>query len=249
MTELATYPGLKDRPVLVTGGASGIGGETVRAFAAQGARVAFLDIDAQASAATAAATGAAHVVCDLRDIPAMQAAIATLAAETGPFRTLVNNAARDDRHSWQDVTPDFWDERIHTNLRHMYFAIQAVAPGMVQAGGGSIINMGSTSWWETCSDLSVYATAKSAVHGLTRAMARELGRDRIRVNAVVPGWVMTDRQKALWATPEALALRRAQQCLPDHIDPVHVANMILFLASDAGAMCTASNFFVDAGSV
>ena len=249
MIDHATYPGLEGKSVLVTGGASGIGGETVRAFAAQGARVAFLDMDAEASAAMAAETGAAHVVCDLRDIPAMQAAIATLAEQAGPFTALVNNAARDDRHDWADVTPAFWDDRINTNLRHMFFAIQAVAPGMITAGGGSIINMGSTSWWETCSDLSVYATAKAAVHGLTRAMARELGRDMIRVNTVIPGWVMTERQKQLWATPEALEDRKAQQCLPALIQPAHVAHMILFLASDAGAMCTASNFFVDGGSV
>ncbi len=249
MPDFATYPSLKNKPVLVTGGASGIGGEAVRAFAAQGARVAFLDMDAAASAQITAQTGAPHVVCDLRDIPAMQAAIATLAEDVGPFEVLVNNAARDDRHDWQDVTPAYWDERMDTNLRHMFFAIQAVAPDMAKTGGGSIINMGSSGWWETCADMSVYATAKAAVHGLTRSMARELGADRIRVNALVPGWVMTDRQKTLWATPEALEGRRKQQCLPDLIDPVYVANMILFLAADDSAMCTAGNYMVEAGAI
>lgn len=249
MPAFATYPSLKDKPVLVTGGGSGIGAEMVAGFARQGAKIAFLDLDEQASVTTAAATGAAYQVCDLRDIAATQAAIAALAAETGPFEVLVNNAARDDRHNWADVTPDYWDDRINTNLRHAFFAIQAVAPGMKAAGGGSIINMGSSGWWETCRDMTAYATAKSAVHGLTRAMARELGQDRIRVNAVVPGWVMTDRQKALWTTPQALADRQEQQCLPDLIDPVYVANMVMFLASDDAAMCTANNYMVEAGSI
>ena len=249
MTDHTTYPSLKDKPVLITGGASGIGAATVAAFARNGAKVAFVDMDEAASEATAASTGATYEICDLRDISAMQAAIARLAAQTGPFEALMNNAARDDRHVWADVTPDYWDDRQNTNLRHMFFAAQAVAPGMAAAGGGSIINMGSTSWWESCSDMTAYATAKAAVHGLTRALARELGRDRIRVNCVVPGWIMTDRQKALWTTPEALEIRRARQCIPDLIDPEHVANMVLFLASDDAKMCTASNFMVDAGSI
>lgn len=249
MTDFATYPSLKDKPVLVTGGASGIGGAAVAAFARNGAKVAFLDMDEEASKATAAATGANYRLCDLRDIPAMQTAIAELAAMTGPFEALMNNAARDDRHKWQDVTPDYWDDRQNTNLRHMFFAAQAVAPGMAAAGGGSIINMGSTSWWESCADMTAYATAKAAVHGLTRAMARELGRDRIRVNCVVPGWVMTERQMALWASPEALEGRLERQCLPDLIQPEAIANMVLFLASDDAKMCTGSNFFVDGGSV
>ena len=162
---------------------------------------------------------------------------------------LVNNAARDDRHDWRDVTPEYWDERMATNLRHMFFAIQATAPGMIAAGGGSIINLGSNSWWEASGNMPAYTTAKSAVHGLTRTMARDLGSHRIRVNTVVPGWVMTERQKALWATPEALEKHRQRQCLPDLIAPVYIARMVLFLASDDAAMCTAQNFFVEAGSV
>jgi len=249
MPDFAIYPSLKDKPVLVTGGAGGIGAETVRAFAAQGAKIAFLDKDAENSAKIAAETGAAYALCDLRDISAVQAAIADLAGQVGDFRVLANNAARDDRHDWKDVTPDYWDEVMQTNLRHMFFTIQAIAPGMIKAGGGSIINLGSNSWWEAGGGFPGYATAKAAVHGLTRTMARDLGHDRIRVNTVVPGWIMTERQKTLWATPEALEGHRQRQCLPDLIDPVYVARMVVFLASDDAAMCTASNYMVEAGSI
>ena len=247
----ATYPSLKDRTVLVTGGASGIGAEIVAAFAAQGAKVGFLDLDAPASAALAEAIDGdvEYGICDLRDIDAMRAGIAALAERHGPATVLVNNAARDDRHDWRDVTPEYWDERLATNLRHMFFAIQAVAPGMIEAGGGSIVNMGSNSWWEAGGGFPAYATAKSAVHGLTRTMARDLGDHRIRVNTVVPGWIMTERQKDLWATPEALEKHRARQCLPDLIEPVYLARMVLFLASDDARMCSASNFMVEAGSI
>ncbi|SFR44956.1 SDR family NAD(P)-dependent oxidoreductase [Litoreibacter janthinus] len=245
MSEFAIYPSLNGKHVLVTGGASGIGALTVSAFAQQGAQVSFLDRDAEASAEVSKETGAQHALCDLRDIEAMQAAIASL----GSFDVLVNNAARDDRHDWRDVTPEYWDERMQTNLRHMFFAIQAVAPGMIEAGGGSIVNLGSNSWWEAGGGFPAYTTAKAAVHGLTRTMARDLGGHRIRVNTVVPGWIMTERQKQLWATPEALEKQRQRQCLPDLIDPVYVARMVLFLASDDAAMCSANNFMVEAGSI
>lgn len=249
MPDFAIYPSLKGKRVLVTGGASGIGALTVSAFAEQGARVAFLDYDEATSAALSEKTGAMHRKCDLRDIEATQMAISDLAAEMGDFEVLVNNAARDDRHDWRDVTAKYWDERMDTNLRHMFFAMQAVAPGMIDAGHGSIINLGSNSWWEAVGNFPAYATAKAAVHGLTRTMARDLGQHRIRVNTVVPGWIMTDRQKELWATPEALENHRTNQCLPDLIEPVYVARMVLFLASDDAAMCTASNYMVEAGSI
>ena len=249
MTDFAIYPSLNGKAVLVSGGASGIGARMVEAFAAQGAKIAFLDRDAAASKELAARTGADFALCDLRDIGAMQGAIAGLAGRVGPFTVLVNNAARDDRHDWRAVTPDYWDERMNTNLRHMFFAIQAVAEGMIAAGGGSIVNMGSNSWWEAGGGFPAYATAKAAVHGLTRTMARDLGRHRIRVNTVVPGWIMTERQKELWATPEALEAHAKRQCLPDLIDPVYVARMVLFLASDDAAMCTANNYMVEAGSI
>lgn len=250
MRDFAIYPSLKNKTVLVSGGAQGIGAEIVKAFAAQGARVGFLDLDENASAALAdELDNVDYEICDLRDITTMQDALGKLRQRLGATDVLVNNAARDDRHAWQDVTPEYWDERQATNLRHMFFAIQSVAPDMIANGGGSIINMGSNSWWEAGGGFPAYATAKAAVHGLTRTMARDLGNHRIRVNTVVPGWIMTDRQKELWATPEALEAHRNRQCLPDLINPVYVARMVVFLASDDAKMCTASNYMVEAGSI
>lgn len=246
----ARYPSLADKVVYVTGGASGIGAEIVAAFADQGARVGFVDMDTETSAALCAAhENVTHEICDLRDIDGLRAAFAALRSRIGPAQVLVNNAARDDRHSWTDVTPDYWDDRMNTNLRHQFFAIQAVAPDMIAAGGGSIINLGSNSWFEAGGGFPAYATAKAAVHGLTRTMARDLGPHRIRVNAFVPGWVMTERQKTLWAKPEPIAAHLKRQCLPDLIEPVYIARMVLFLASDDAAMCTASNYMVEAGSI
>ena len=250
----ATYPSLKNKSVFVTGGASGIGAAMVRAFAGQGAKVGFVDLDAD-SAATLVSELRAHggavsfESCDLRDIGSLERAFSALTDAHGAAEVLVNNAARDDRHRWEDVTPAYYDERIATNLRHMFFAIQAVAPGMIAAGGGSIINLGSDSWWRAGGGFPVYTTSKAAVHGLTRGMARDLGRHRIRVNTLVPGWTMTERQKALWVTPEGLARQLEAQCLPDPIEPVYVAQMALFLAADDSAMCTANNYMVEAGSI
>ena len=250
MPDFAHYPSLSGKTVMMTGGASGIGAEIVAAFAAQGAKVGFLDIDARgAQAMSDAHENVTHEVCDLRDIAALRGALAALKSRIGPADILINNAARDDRHDWREVTPAYWDERMATNLRHMFFAIQTVAPDMAARGGGSIVNMGSNSWWEAGGGFPAYATAKAAVHGLTRTMARDLGGDRIRVNTVVPGWIMTDRQKDLWATPDALEAHRERQCLPDLVDPVYVARMVLFLASDDAAMCTANNYMVEAGSI
>lgn len=249
MPDFAIYPSLKDKTVIISGGAQGIGANMVRDFAAQGATVGFLDLDETSSAALAAETGATYEICDLRDIKAMQTALSNLTNRLGTAHVLVNNAARDDRHDWKDVTPEYWDERQATNIRHMFFAIQAVAPGMIENGGGSIINMGSNSWWEAGGGFPSYTTAKAAVHGLTRTMARDLGDHRIRVNTVVPGWIMTERQKELWATPEALEAHRNRQCLPDLIDPVYISRMVLFLASDDAAMCSANNYMVEAGSI
>jgi len=250
----AVYPSLKETAVIVTGGASGIGMDIVRAFAGQQSRVGFLDFDVERGEALAAELqGAGAQVrfepCDLRDIDALRRAVAALEAAHGPARVLVNNAARDDRHRWEEVTPEYFDERIATNLRHMFFAIQAVAPGMIAGGGGSIVNLGSDSWWRAGGGFPAYTTAKAAVHGLTRGMARDLGPHRIRVNTLVPGWTMTERQKQLWVTPAALTGQLKAQCLPDPIEPVYVARMALFLASDDAAMCTANNYMVEAGSI
>ena len=254
MSPFATYPSLRSAVFLVTGGASGIGEAIVRAFAAQGARTGFVDLDEGRGRALADELGGQGAEvrfepCDLRNVDQLRRAFAALGAALGPATVLVNNAARDDRHGWEEVTPEYYDERIATNLRHMFFAIQAVAPGMVAAGKGSIINMGSNSWWQAAGGMPVYTTAKAAVHGMTRSFARDLGPHRIRVNTVVPGWVMTERQKALWATPEKLERHRARQCLPDLLEPVHLARMVLFLASDDAAMCTANNYMVEAGSI
>ncbi|MCA0930041.1 SDR family NAD(P)-dependent oxidoreductase [Ruegeria profundi] len=247
----ATYPSLKGKTVFITGGAGGIGAKTVRAFAAQGAKVGFVDINATAGQTLLADLHGDHAFaqCDLRDIDALRSALDQLTKELGSAHVLVNNAAHDDRHDWRTVTPDYWDERMATNIRHMFFAIQHTAPAMIERGGGSIINLGSNSWWEAGAGFPAYATAKSAVHGLTRTMARELGDHRIRVNTVVPGWIMTKRQKDLWVTPEALAKQIDRQCLPDPIDPVYVARMVVFLASDDAAMCSAGNFMVEGGSI
>ena len=250
----ARYPSLDGAVVFITGGASGIGRRMVQAFAEQGSKVGFVDIDQDTAAALAdELTGQGRTIhfeaCDLRDVDALKAAFASLETALGPAGVLVNNAARDDRHAWDEVTPGYYDERIATNLRHMFFATQAVAPGMIAAGKGSIINMGSNSWWEGAGGMPVYTSAKAAVHGMTRSFARDLGKHRIRVNTVVPGWVMTERQKELWATPEKLERHRAKQCLPDLIDPIYLARMALFLASDDAAMCTANNYMVEAGSI
>ena len=250
----AIYPSLEGAVVFITGGASGIGAEIVRAFAGQGSRVGFVDIDEERGRALAdelrqAGAELRFEACDLREIEDLRRAFAALEGALGLATVLVNNAARDDRHAWQEVTPEYYDERIAANLRHMFFAIQAVAPGMIAAGKGSIINFGSNSWWQAAGGMPVYTTAKAAVHGMTRAFARDPGPHRIRVNTVVPGWVMTERQKQLWATPEALERHRQRQCLPDLIEPVYLARMVLFLASDDAAMCTANNYMVEAGSI
>ncbi|MCI5042276.1 MAG: SDR family oxidoreductase [Donghicola eburneus] len=250
MSDFAIYPSLKGRVVYVSGGASGIGARIVKGFAEQGAQVGFLDLDAEAAERLSAEyDNVTYEICDLRDIDALRDAMANLKTRIGAAEVLVNNAARDDRHNWQDVTPEYWDERQATNIRHMFFSIQAVAPDMIAAGGGSIINMGSNSWFEAGGGFPAYTTAKAAVQGLTRTMARDLGQHRIRVNAVIPGWIMTERQKELWVTPEALDAHLTRQCLPDPIDPVYVARMVLFLASDDAAMCSASSYMVEGGSI
>jgi NAD(P)-dependent dehydrogenase (short-subunit alcohol dehydrogenase family) len=250
----STYSSLKDVVVFITGGASGIGREILRAFGYQGAAIGFVDMDQERGKEAEdelreMGCVSRFVACDLRDIGALKQSFAELHGALGDAGVLVNNAARDDRHPWEEVTEEFYNERIATNLRHMFFATQAVAPGMIRAGKGSIINMGSNSWWEATGGMPVYTTSKAAVHGMTRSFARDLGPHRIRVNTLVPGWVMTERQRTLWATPEALDFHLKRQCLPDLIEPDAIARMALFLASDQSMSCTANNFIVDAGSI
>jgi NAD(P)-dependent dehydrogenase (short-subunit alcohol dehydrogenase family) len=224
----------------------------VRNFAAQGARVGFVDIAVDAGHALAAELVAAdHVVkftpCDVTDIVAYQAAIAGFASAHGDALVLVNNAAHDQRHEWSEVTPAYWDDRIAVNLKHHFFAIQAVAPAMIKAGRGSIINTGSISWMVMTPKIPVYETTKAAIHGLTRSMARELGKSGIRVNTLAPGWVMTERQRTHWLDAEGEAALDRDQTLAGRVYPDDVARMALFLASEDSAMISAQQFLVDGG--
>jgi D-xylose 1-dehydrogenase len=253
MSRFAQYPSLRDRVVFITGGASGIGTAEVEHFAAQGARVAFVDIaDAPAQALVARLKSEGHPepwfqTCDITDIAALQAAIAAAAARLGPITVLVNNAANDQRHRWQDVTPDYWDQRMAVNLKHQFFAIQAVAPMMRDAGGGAIVNFGSISWHLGQGGMPAYTTAKAAIEGLTRGMARELGPDNIRVNCVIPGWVMTERQITLWLTTEAEADLMKAQFLKHKVMPEDIARLVLWLAADDSRMCSGHLWFADGG--
>lgn len=252
MEELAVYPSLRGRTVLITGGASGIGACLVTQFCRQGARVSFLDVQVEAAEALCgrlAEEGAAprFLRCDLRDVDLLQAAVVEVAALDGDIAVLVNNAANDDRHRIEEVSAAYWDDRIAVNLRHQFFAAQAVIPGMRRRGGGSIVNFGSMTWHASEGGYPAYATCKAAVEGLTRSLARDLGPDRIRVNTVIPGWVMTERQVRLWLDAEGEAEIARRQCLKDKLRPEDVARMALFLAADDSRMCTAQNFIVDAG--
>jgi len=245
----AVYPSLAGKTVVVTGGGSGIGEVIVEGFVRQKSKVFFLDVAEAESKALSArlGDGAQFIKCDLTDTTALRNALADVERRSGPIAALVNNAANDDRHKFEDVTPAYWEGRIAVNLRHMFFATQAVAPGMKKAGGGSIINLGSVSWHMSLPDLSIYETAKAGIEGMSRALARDLGAANIRVNCVVPGAIRTPRQIKLWHTPEEEAKILEQQCLKQRVDPVHVAAMVLFLASSDALMCTAHSYWVDGG--
>ena len=249
----ARFPSLRDRRVFVTGGGSGIGAAMVEAFAAEGARVAFVDVAAEASAELAARIQARGQqapwwrACDVRDVAALQQAIADATTALGDFHALVNNVASDDRHTLESVTAEYWDNRMAINQRPAFFAIQSVVPGMRRLGQGSIVNLGSTGWQTKGSEYPCYAIAKSSVNGLTRGLAKSLGAFRIRVNTVSPGWVMTERQVTKWLSPAGEEDIARNQCLPDKLLPEDIARMVLFLASDDGRMCTAQEFTVDAG--
>ena len=245
----AVYPSLAGKTVVITGGGSGIGEVMVEGFDRQKSRVYFLDVATSESQAlvTRLGNGTRFVQCDVTDTAALQKAIADIEAQAGPVSVLVNNAANDDRHRVEAVTPAYWEQRIAVNLKHQFFATQAVVPGMKKAGGGSIINLGSVSWHAAIPDLVVYETAKAGIEGMTRSLARDLGEANIRVNCVVPGAIRTPRQMKLWHTPEEEAKILAQQCLKARVDPIHVTAMVLFLASDDARMCTAHNYWVDGG--
>jgi NAD(P)-dependent dehydrogenase (short-subunit alcohol dehydrogenase family) len=249
----SSYAGLAGKAVFITGGGSGIGAAFTRGFAGQGARVGFADIAEDASRALVVEiqkeTGTApfFIACDIRDIAALQAAIEKIRVEFGDIGVLVNNAGNDDRHTMEQVTPAYWDERIAVNMRHMFFAAQAVAPQMKRLGGGAIINLGSIIWRLKLTGLPIYNVTKASVTGLTRVLAREFGPFGIRVNTISPGAVWTERQIKLWYTPEVEKEVMAGQCLKARVLPDDVANMALFLASDAAEKCTAQEFIVDGG--
>jgi NAD(P)-dependent dehydrogenase (short-subunit alcohol dehydrogenase family) len=249
----ARYPSLHGKVVFISGGSSGIGAELVRAFAQQGAKVAFCGTKPDGGRALCdelvAAGHAApwYGACDVRDVSAYQALLQRVEQDLGAVRVLVNNAGRDDRHAMEDVTPAFWDERIALNLRHYFFAIQSVAPGMAAAGGGSIVNMGSVSWMRGRPNLVGYTTAKAGILGLTRTLARELGPRNIRVNALVPGAIVTERQTTLHRDPAADQAFLDAQCLKIRLDPGHVARPTLFLAADDSDGMTGQHVLVDAG--
>ena len=242
------FHSLRGRSVLITGGASGIGADMVRAFSAQGCKVGFLDRDRAAGEALASSLQQVHYChCDVTDVAALQAAMADLVLRVGGADVLVNNVADDQRHTLESVTPDYFDERVAINFRPHFFATQSVLSSMRAAGGGAIINMGSVSWMFKGTGYAVYATCKSAMQGFTRVLARELGRDSIRVNCVVPGWVMTERQVRLWVDEAGERRMDENQCLPGRIVGADIAHMVMFLAADTARMVTAQDFVVDAG--
>ena len=252
-SQLATYPSLQDKVTLITGGASGIGASLVEHFCRQQARVSYIDINEEAAATLnhqltqAGLPTPTFYKVDLRDISSLEAAIQTIHQVDGPIRALINNAGWDERRAVGDVTPDFWDMSQEINLRPHFFAAQAVAEKMADAGGGSIVNLSSNSWMLGVPGMPAYVAAKAGIVGLTKALARELGPKKIRVNALLPGWVMTQRQIEKWLTPEAKTQLLAEQCLKETIQPEDVAQLALFLASDDSRMITAQSYVLDGG--
>lgn len=253
MSQFASYASLKDRVVFITGGGSGIGASIVEHFVEQGARVAFVDIDENGSTDLVRSLegkgphAPRFTPCDLKDIAALQGVIASVEKTLGAITVLVNNAANDTRHTVEEVTVDYWDDRMQVNIRHQFFAAQAVFKGMAAAGGGSIINVGSSSWYLHQGGMPGYTTAKSAVLGLTRGLAQDFGAAKVRVNHVVPGWIMTQRQIDLWLTPEGEENLMKNQCLKEKVFPPDVARLILWLAAEDSRLCTGQSFVVDGG--
>lgn len=252
--DIATYPSLRDKVVLITGGGGGIGAQLTRRFAEQGSRVAFLDIaEGPSTALVGELKEAGQTVfyrhCDLRDIAQLRECIKAVRDAVGPIEILLNNAAHDERHPTAEVTPEYFDERIAVNLKHQFFAAQAVLPDMQAAKKGVIINFGSLSWMVGQGGMAVYTASKSAVLGLTRSLARDYGPDNIRVLSVAPGWIMTERQLQLWMTPENDKARMEGQCLKRPLVPDDVARATLFFASDEAGAMTNQSYLVDGGWV
>lgn len=250
----AQFPDLNGKVVLVTGGGSGIGAHLVKGFAEQGSKVAFFDIAVEASEALQAELleaghEALFVHCDLTEVDAIRTSVELVKDKLGPIGVLVNNAAHDQRHDFKDVTSEYWDDRFAVNLKHQFFSAQAVYDHMVELGGGSIICMGSTSWIIGADNMPCYTTAKSAVEGLTRSLAERFGPDNIRVNTVLPGWILTQRQLDLWYDKEGEEAIYANQCLKRKLGPDDLVGPVLFLASNASAACTNQRFIVDGGWV
>ena len=250
MSNEAVYPSLNNKVVVITGGGSGIGESITRSFIKQGAKVAFLDFNEKDSIKLINDLNTDNLhfeFCDLRDIEQLKNSIKKISSKFGLIQILVNNAARDDRHSLQSVTSEYFDERIATNLKHQLFASQAVVSDMEKNGGGAIINMGSTSWMIGQGGMPCYTTAKSAIQGLTRGLARDLGPKNIRVNCVVPGWIMTERQVDMWLTPESEKELMDRQCIKRKLFPKDIAKFVLFMASDEASACSNQSFVVDGG--
>lgn len=252
--DIATYPSLRGKSVLITGGGSGIGAALTQRFAEQGCKVGFLDIAEAPSRALVkelheAGVEVQYEPCDLRDVAALRVAIAQIREKNGPITILVNNAAHDERHPTATVTPEYFDDRIAVNIRHQFFCAQAVLPDMQAAGGGSIINFGSVSWMIGQGGMAVYTASKSAVLGLTRSLARDYGPDNIRVNAIAPGWIMTERQLSLWLNKDTEAELMQRQCLKRRLQPDEIARATLFFASEEASACTNQQYVIDGGWV
>jgi NAD(P)-dependent dehydrogenase (short-subunit alcohol dehydrogenase family) len=253
MSSFTKFAGLEGTVVLVTGGATGIGSAIVETFVRQGSRVVFLDIDAAASAALVARLApqtkiSPEFVCvDLKDLQTLKLTLESIQERSGPIRVLVNNAANDERHEMEDITPEYWRDRMSTNLDHYFFCIQSVASRMAEAGGGAIINLSSCAWRQAAPGLPAYVIAKAAIEGLMRALARSLGPKNIRINCVAPGFARTKRQVERWLTPEFERTVFERQCLKRFIEPEEVAVLVAFLSSDDAKSCTNQTFIIDAG--
>ena len=255
MNEIASYPSLANKVVIITGGASGIGASIVEQFVMQKSTVAFIDIEEEAGMSLANSlfkkfkSKPLFVKCDLKNISDLKNSIEKIKSKLGPISILINNAANDERHNIDDVTPEYWDDRMNINLKHYFFATQSVYKDMKKLGKGTIVNIGSFSWMKGQGGMPGYTTAKSGIMGLTRTLARDLGLHNIRVNCIVPGWIITDRQKKLWLTPEIEAQQLKDQCIKRMLVPEDISKAVLFFASDQSSGCTAQNYVIDGGIV